>query len=157
MNKVRGHLALMLAVLLLLPGCAHLGRVVDPPEVVLEAVRLDALALQRQVFSVDLHVTNPNRFRMNIRELSYQLTLEGVDLTQGVVDQGLNLAAGASERVTVQIETDLLRSGQGLLSWLRDPGETMRYRVEGVIRPASAWMGEVPYRHSGTVDFADRP
>ncbi|MCP1727700.1 LEA14-like dessication related protein [Natronospira proteinivora] len=153
MNSIRFAMLPLLALMVLLTACAHMERVVKAPEVVLKEIRLDALSLQRQRFSVDLLVSNPNDFRMNIRELSYHLTLEGVDLTRGVFDQGLDLAAGASDQVTVAIETDLLQTGQGLLSWFRDPGDTMAYRVEGVVRPARVWMGEIPYRHSGEVDF----
>jgi len=149
-------LAFLALALFGLSACAHLDRAVKSPEVLLEEVRLDSLSLSRQRFSVDMQVSNPNDFRLRARELTYHLTLEGVDLTRGVFDEGINLSAGGSEQLTVQVETDLLSTGRGLLEWLRSGSrDEINYRIEGELRPRSVWVGDIPYRHSGTVRFQE--
>lgn len=143
----------LLAILLVLPGCASLQRHVETPDVVLESIALESLSLSRQRFRVTLEVSNPNDFRLPIASIRYALDVQGVALTHGVFDEGISLAAGATQNLSLSVETDLLNTGRGLLDWLRDPGEDMAYSIQGEVLPdfpRARWM---PYTHSGRVEL----
>ena len=145
--------AVLLAILLVLPGCASLQRHVETPDVVLQSIALESLSLSRQRFRVTLEVSNPNDFRLPIASIRYALDVQGVALTHGVFDEGISLAAGATQDLSLSVETDLLNTGRGLLDWLRDPGDDMAYRIQGEVLPdfpRARWM---PYTHSGRVEL----
>ncbi|MEA5445654.1 LEA type 2 family protein [Gammaproteobacteria bacterium AB-CW1] len=147
----RKLLGLMLLTLWLLGSCAHLERVVKAPEVALKELRLESVSLSRQRIAVVMDVTNTNAFRLPVREIAYDLQLMDTPLASGVMDEGISLPAGATETVTLSLETDLISTSRGLLDWLRDPGEEIAYRVEGHILPDMGLSDRLPYRHSGTV------
>jgi LEA14-like dessication related protein len=143
----------LLGMLFLLSGCASLQRHVDTPEVVLESFSLESLSLSRQRFRVTLEVSNPNDFRLPIASISYALNVRDVPLTRGIFDEGISLAAGATQSLSLSVETDLLNTGRGLLDWLRDPGEDIDYSIQGEVLPdfpRARWM---PYSHSGRVEL----
>lgn len=145
--------AALLAILLVLPGCASLQRYVETPDVVLESIALESLSLSRQRFRVTLEVSNPNDFRLPIASIRYALDVQGVALTDGVFDEGISLAAGATQNLSLSVDTDLLNTGRGLLDLLRDPGDDMAYSIQGEVLPdfpRARWM---PYTHSGRVEL----
>lgn len=149
----RCSLAGLLAMLLILPGCAYLQREVETPEVVLESIALESLSLSRQRFRVSLLVTNPNDFRLPIASIAYAVRLEDVPLTSGVFDDGMSLPARATETVSLSVDTDLLTTGRGLLDWLRNPGEDIAYSIRGEVLPDFPRARSMPYSHSGRVDL----
>ncbi|MDQ2069968.1 LEA type 2 family protein [Natronospira bacteriovora] len=132
-------------------SCTHLQRELEPPQVRLDAIALESLSLSRQRFRVTLEVHNPNAFRLPIASITYHMTLADVPLTRGRFDEGLSLAAGASQTVNLSVETDLMATGQGLLEWLRQPSEDLPYRMEGEVLPDFSWARARPYRQEGRI------
>lgn len=134
-------------------ACASLQGVVDEPEVRLAGLELVSAGLTEQRFAADLEVHNPNSFRLPVRSFTWDVSVEGVALADGVSDREIDIPAGATERVRLQFDTNLLASAVGLADRLREPGETLTYRIEGELRADLPLIGALPYSHEGTVEL----
>jgi LEA14-like dessication related protein len=136
---------------LLLSGCAHLSHAVKEPEVLLTTLELNRFGLSEQSFTARLSVRNPNDFRLPVRSFTWAVSVEGVPLAHGVSDRAFGIPAGATEEVSLQFGTDLLTTARGLIEWLRSPGETLDYRIEGEFRADLPFAREIPFNREGRV------
>ncbi|RKT45335.1 LEA type 2 family protein [Thiocapsa rosea] len=142
---------LALLVLQLLAGCASLTAPWTAPEVALLGAQPKLLGLDRQSFLVNLGVTNPNDRALPIKGLSYRVVVEGQELAEGSSELARLIPAGGTERVDVEVNSNLL----GLMPTL--PGllltkDTLAWTVSGIAYvDAGGVRLPVPYRHSGTL------
>jgi LEA14-like dessication related protein len=150
------HLLAGLMVALMTAGCAGAYR---QPQVEFEGVRLGGIGLHGGTLYARLMVTNPNRFDLETRYLSYDLEVahtqragEWIAFTQGRVDERVRVAARGSAVIEVPISFRYDDMGAAIRS-LIDTG-AFHYRVSGAVRLAEPVARTFPYRKQGTVSMA---
>ena len=110
------------------------GRVPIPrlPRIRLVGGRVDALTLSRAALRLVVEVANPNSFDVNIRRLSYQLSVNGAQWAQGQLPEDLNLSEKTYRRIEIPVTLDFLQAGEGVYRSLRGAGD-MQYRLSGSV------------------------
>ncbi|MEL0636893.1 LEA type 2 family protein [Marinomonas sp. TI.3.20] len=88
------------------------------PEVAFKGVNMDSIGLSGAKFSVDLEVTNPNDFDVNLSDISYQLASKGTSLGGGEIGK-LDLGKGKTQSLSIPLTvgfSDLGMSSYRLLT-----------------------------------------
>jgi LEA14-like dessication related protein len=156
-DMMRQYRSILLGLLMSIPllGCAGAYR---QPEVQLEGIRLGGIGLRGGTLYAQVMVTNPNRFDLETRSLTYDLEVthpqqagEWVSFAQGVVDERVRVRSRSSTilEVPVQFRYDDM---SGALRSILDTG-TFTYRVSGDVRLAEPVGRTFPYRKTGTVSM----
>jgi LEA14-like dessication related protein len=141
---------LALVLPLFIGGCAALFR---SPTVEIVDVRLVGLGLSSGTAEVTLEVDNPNLFRLEVREFSYLLEIEGSNdrwtrLAEGSSLERVELPRRSTEEVRLRVPFEYGGLGTALQSWW-NTGQ-VNYRIAGDIR-ARGPGGErdLPFRARG--------
>ncbi len=129
---------------LLMPSCALIQPQVIPPDVHVDNVRLISADLRRQVYGVQLRVFNPNAFEVPIRDMVYELEVDGASFANGRVDPGPTLPANAETTLELTFETNMADIAQRAIGWFMRGQTSLEYRVVGVVRVAR--FGAPPFR-----------
>ncbi|MGB7390150.1 LEA type 2 family protein [Marinomonas sp.] len=102
---VEGDVAINLPVLgdLKMP-VAYAGQMPIPqkPEVAFKGVKMDSVGLSGATFNVDLEVTNPNDFDVNLSDVHYKLASKGASLGGGEIKK-IALGKGKTQRLTIPL------------------------------------------------------
>jgi LEA14-like dessication related protein len=150
--------SLLAGLLIALPlaGCSGAFR---QPEVEFEGVRLGGIGLRGGTLYAQVLVSNPNRFDLETRSLTYDLEVphptragEWVSFTQGTIDENVRVAARGATILEVPISFQFDDMSGALRSML-DTG-SFAYRVSGSVRLAEPIGRTFPYRRQGTVSLS---
>lgn len=126
------------------------------PEVRPGSLRWEELSLQTARARLELLVSNPNDFSLDLRSLSYRLHLAGRPVTDLRLDRPLNLAPGGSSRLSLTFSFSPLPFGATFLSILQS--ERASYRLKGSLS-AGTRFGELdlPVDRQGSIAFRSGP
>ncbi|REG86629.1 LEA type 2 family protein [Marinomonas pollencensis] len=80
------------------------------PEVAFKGVKMDSISLSGAKFSMDLEVTNPNDFDVNLSDISYQLASQGTSLGGGEISK-LDLGKGQTQALSIPLTVGLSDMG----------------------------------------------
>jgi LEA14-like dessication related protein len=83
------------------------------PEVKFKNFNLDSIGLSGAEMSVDLEVTNPNVFDLNLKDLSYQLAVEGKSIGQGNI-KTIDLPQGETRNLSIPLSIGMSDMGMNL-------------------------------------------
>lgn len=128
----------------LVHGCAGL-RNLEPPEVVVTAIRPVDATLLEQRFDVDLRIYNPNNRDLGIDGVDFELDLNGERLARGAGATDLDLPRLGEAETTVRVSSSFLGLARQLMSAGQDSAIT--YRMKGRIHLRGG--GSVPFDRSG--------
>ena len=129
------------------------------PEVRLESVSIGGVGLRGATLYADVHVSNPNGFDLETRQLTYDLQLpdpkeEGgwVSFARGSVDEHVRVRSNSSTviKVPIQFRYD---DADGAIRSIMDTG-TFNYRVRGDVRLTEPVGRTIPFSKTGIVSLA---
>lgn len=106
-------------VLLVLFGCAQLGQGLEKPSVKLENIALANNNFLSPRFRLSLRITNPNSIALPVEGMTYAVSIEGVELFDGVKNDIPEIAAYSDTLIDVELGTNLLKAAS-LLSLLKN-------------------------------------
>lgn len=136
---------------LALGGCAALTKQVQAPALSLSQVQILESTLLEQRYRLTVRVDNPNAITLPIRGMHYAVKFAGVDFASGVTPTAFRVPANGAHDVEIDVTTNLLRSAQQLMAYLRDRPETLDYELSGEIEVDLPFVGAVPFTRTGTV------
>lgn len=58
-------------------------------------------------FTVNMNVTNPNQSAASLNKLQYSVSIDDIHFTDGVLDQAVSIAAGATQTVPLTVGVDV--------------------------------------------------
>lgn len=114
---------------LLFAGCATLGPGFEPPTVDLIGIQPAASSSFEQRMQLTLRVINPNRQSLNVRGISYSLSLQGHKVVTGVSNQIPAIAGYGEATVTLDAATSILGGLQVLRDLLTSPQQKVSYEL----------------------------
>ncbi|MEQ8205846.1 MAG: LEA type 2 family protein [Woeseia sp.] len=133
--------ALLLLVVLLLPACAGLRPGFETPSVTVSSFR--ALPSQGAMpnFEIGLQVTNPNAVALNLRGVTYGVSLGGYELIKGVGNDLPVIEAYGQGEFKLTASANLLAGMRLLGNLMSGPKDSVPYEFEakldiGALRPA---------------------
>lgn len=147
---------LIAAALLTLQGCAALKTQIQTPQLSLSQVQMLESTLLEQRYRLTVRVQNPNAVSLPIKGMNYAVKFAGVDFASGVTPMAFRVPARGEHNVDIDVTTNLLRSAQQLMTYLRDRPDTLDYELTGEIQVDLPFVGAVPFSRTGSVDLTTR-
>lgn len=144
--------AAIVALVTLVPGCAGMETLVEPPVVSLRHVEPRDLDISGQTFVLRFDATNPNPFPLPVRSVVYTIRLDGERFAGGEATSAFSVPARSDAGFAITVEVDLLRTAPRLLYVLRDSVERdIPYELEGEFGIDLPYVRPVSFRHSGEI------
>ena len=145
-------LAALVAASALLSGCASMGPVVAVPEVRLRSVELTELGFYGQTFLLGFDVHNPNPFPLPVRNVRYELRLDGKRFAGGETRTGFIVGADSDAEFAISVELDLRHSASGFNTLIESGFErAVKYELKGSLRLDLPAAQSVSFAEAGTV------
>ncbi|NDY94337.1 LEA type 2 family protein [Wenzhouxiangella limi] len=145
--------ALIVAVLLVLTGCASLSPYPDPPTV---SVTSFALAPQSTGmtprFRVGLNVVNPNRRELPLVGMSYSVELEGTRILSGATADLPEVPAYGAADFSVDLSPDLLGSARLLSDLMGRQRDRLSYSFSARLDVGS-WLPDIRVEETGSLSL----
>jgi LEA14-like dessication related protein len=130
-------------------GCASIGRnAFAEPVVTLRDVKLRGVGMTGGSFDVVLSVYNPNGYRLDATQLTYNVLVDSVRFANGTMDQRFTVQEKDSTLVTVPISFSYAGVGEAGRQLLNTG--SVNYRVHGDVSvgtPVGSF--KVPYDRTG--------
>jgi len=127
--------ASVLALLLIVSGCASLSMSFEKPDVKLISVSLlpsDGLA---QNLAIKLRVTNPNSATLPLVGMKYSLSLQGYDLISGVTRDIGSIPGYSDTDVELSATVDWINGLRLIRSLVAKPGSSVSYELDAKLDP----------------------
>ncbi len=120
------------------------------PEVALTAISAQGLDLSGVTMLVRLRVDNPNNVALDLESLTYKLAIEGEQVFEGVMPEGLKLAARGPTPVELPVRLSWLDLPKVARAFLSKP--EVAARVSGTAGIGTAFgVLDVPFQHTEQV------
>jgi LEA14-like dessication related protein len=110
-------------------SCETLRQFIKKPTVSYESMEIRNMSLFEGTIAFNFIVKNPNPIGMSLDKLSYNLKIDGKEFVKGVLDKGVNLKAGGSDRVEIPITVNYLDLAGSLSSFLKK--DSLSYDLSG--------------------------
>jgi LEA14-like dessication related protein len=154
LHATRG-LVLLLAALLVLPGCSSFGSKLESPELSLVGIQMLSTDMFAQKFKVRVLVKNPNELEIPVRGIDYTIILMGDSFAEGVSSDKFLLPAKGEAEFDMVITTNFVSSFGRLLSRVGGGKlQNLEYEIAGEVLVDKGMIRKVPFSHRGTVDIS---
>ena len=116
------------------------------PTIAFEGVSVSSVTRENATLGVELAVTNPNGYRLGVRQLTYRLSVEGESAGEGSIDASVSVPAHGSAIVELPLTLAWAPFRSRALEFALSGG--IEYAVEGEVVFTTP-LGAVrrPYRH----------
>ena len=154
LHAVRG-MTLLLAALVVLPGCSSFGSKLESPELSLVGIQMLSTDMFAQKFKVRVLVKNPNELEIPVRGIDYTIILMGDSFAEGVSNDKFLLPAKGEAEFDMVITTNFVSSFGRLLSRVGGGKlQNLQYEIAGEVLVDKGMIRKVPFSHHGTVDIS---
>ena len=139
--------------LLLLAGCAGLGKQLEPPRISLAHIQPLQFTGLEAVFQIQLRVFNTNDVDLEIKGIEADLEINGKPFATGVSKAAVKIPAFDTALVPLTIYSSVLDIVKGIHG-LQD-AEQLKYRLKGKLRVDGENMMSttLPFQSDGEVTF----
>jgi LEA14-like dessication related protein len=141
----------ILALFVLLSGCAGVGQQLDPPRISLANIRVEEVSGLETAFQIQLRVFNANDVDLNVKGIKAELEINGQPFATGVSNTPVEIPSYGTELVTVTVYSSVIkmfRSVYGLKDF-----EELKYHLTGKLRVSGSNMlpTTLPFESEGQV------
>lgn len=145
---VKKQLYTLLAVALLLFSCAGMEKIIQPPSIRIDTVKLASVDFEKLGLDIVFQVNNPNPFGLSLSGFDYAFTIENKQLLSGRDTRGLALAGQKVSEMHFPLTIKFADVYQ-LISEKKDL-DTLAYSFSGTIIPAGLLAAfKIPFSKSG--------
>jgi LEA14-like dessication related protein len=147
--------------LVLLAGCATMGRDFEKPQVQIAGIRMLGIKGFESTFEVDLRVINPNDIALPVEGVVCDLALNDRHLAKGVANPGEDIPAYGTLLIPVTIYAsliDMVGVAHRLLQGAHGNAapEKWSYAVNGQLDMGGTfWPGKLPFDAKGEIDLQE--
>lgn len=141
----------ILALFVLLSGCAGVGQQLDPPRISLANLRVEEVSGLETAFKIQLRVFNANDLDLNVKGIKAELEINGQPFATGVSNTPVEIPSYGTELVTVTVYSSVIKMFRSVYG-LKD-SEELKYRLTGKLRVSAANMlpTTLPFESEGQV------
>lgn len=141
----------ILALFVLLGGCAGVGQQLDPPRVSLANIKVLEVTGLETAFEIQLRVFNANAVDLNVKGINADLDINGQSFATGVSNTPIDIPSYGTELVTVTVYSSVIKMFRSVYG-LKD-SEELKYRLTGKLRVSGANMlpTTLPFESEGQV------
>ena len=124
----------VLAIGLLLAGCAGLGKPLEAPRVSLADIRVEDFTGFETVFQIQLRVINTNDVDLKVKGIEALLEINGQPFATGVSNTPVKIPSFGTELVTVAVYSSVIKMFKSVYGL--QEAEELKYRLNGKVRVA---------------------
>ena len=137
--------------ILLLAGCAGLGKQLEPPRISLAGIQPLRFTGLEAVFQIQLRVFNTNDMDLEVKGIEADLEINGQSFATGVAKAALKIPAFETSLVPVTIYSSVLDIVKGIHGLQN--AEQLKYRLTGKLRVGGQNMMSttLPFESEGQV------
>ena len=141
------------AVLLLLSGCAGLGKRLEPPRVTLSNIVVQNITIFETTIEVKLRIFNANEIPIAIKGTECDLELMGNHFATGVSNKKVTIPSYESATIPVVVYSSVVSMIKSLLTLQNT--EKLKYKLTGRIRiEGSALLpSAIPFKSEGELSL----
>ena len=141
----------ILALFVLLSGCAGVGQQLDPPRVSLANIKVLEVTGLETAFEIQLRVFNANAVDLNVNGINAELDINGQSFATGVSNTPNDIPSYGTELVTVTVYSSVIKMVKSVYG-LKD-SEELKYRLTGKLRVSANNMlpTTLPFEAEGQV------
>ncbi len=136
-----------------LSACASLPEnPISTPRVTLNDVRVIGLGFKGQTFLLSFDVQNPNPFPLPVRDIGYELKLDGQRFASGETASEFTVPADGNASFSMSVDLNLVQTSPQLLFVIRDGARReIRYELEGRLGVDIPFAPPIRYRSDGPI------
>ena len=147
------RLSPILIAVLMIVGCAGVGKQLEPPRISLANIRVQEVSGLETSFEIQMRVFNANEIDLDVRGISADLDINGQPFATGVSNTPVRIPSYGTELVTVTVYSSVInifKSAYGLKD-----SEAIKYRLNGKVRVSGKNMmaTSLPFESEGQVTF----
>ena len=134
----------------ILTSCSSFKKIIEPPKVRLEKVRISKLSISNADLEVILEVQNPNNIDFDVKNIRYSLDINSKTVTTGTMKEKVIVKAKEKTEVSLPVQVlykDLVSSALLLLQ-----KDGMPYRVQGSVEIGPF---TIPFDDKGSLKSSD--
>jgi LEA14-like dessication related protein len=138
----------LILALLILSGCAGLGRRLEMPRITLSNFSVQEIKVFESVFKIEMRVFNTNDVPLEIKGINCSLELDGKRLATGVTNVKIDIPSYETAIVPMTLYSSVL----DVVTVLRGLGKTenLQYKLTGRLRLGKgAIPSTIPFTSSG--------
>lgn len=151
--RCRGRLVWLILVLVI-SGCQTLNPQFETPSIDVTSIKALPAAGLSQPFSVGLKITNPNPQALSLTGISYQLSIAGHKLAQGVTSNVPTVPAFGEARFTVEVSTNLVGGIKLLNDLLNNPRDSLPYELRAKLGTGLPLLPGISVVEQGEFSFS---
>lgn len=142
-------ICLIVAVIMMLPGCMMPGKKMVPPRVQIAGIEVEEVRIFETLFRVELRIINPNSEPMDIRGIDCELELLDRKIASGVTDKGMTIPGLGTAMVSVDLYSSVVDVVKGIMR-LHET-KALKYAVTGRVHSrGGAFMPSIfPFSSTG--------
>jgi LEA14-like dessication related protein len=154
-SRLSGSAAAALLVLLMLAGCAGLGKPLETPRISLADIQVQESKGLETTFLVQLRVMNPNDVDLDIRGVECDLAINDKPFAYGISNTTVKVPAFGSETLPVTVYSSVIDIIKGLFGLPQR--EDLHYQLKGKVRLGGAGLmpSSLPFDSQGTISIKD--
>jgi LEA14-like dessication related protein len=132
---------------------------IDYEEPTVELISFKALPLNglEQNFEVGLKLINPNNFELPFNGISYQLSVAGKSLAQGVAADIPTAKAYGESRFVVPVSTSLIGGFRVLKALIDNQGQDISYQLRAKIDIDIPFVPKLTVIQNGVIPLGQKP
>ncbi|MGI9292059.1 MAG: LEA type 2 family protein [Gammaproteobacteria bacterium] len=146
----------VLALALLLPGCATLGPNYEQPTVTLSSFNAIPSEGMVPAFEVGLRIINPNTTALDMVGVVYTISVAGHELVKGVGRDFETIDGYSEGEVKLTASANLLAGIQFIGDMMNNTEETMEYEFKAKL-DLSGLYPSINIRETGQINLFDTP
>jgi len=101
------------------------------PKIALNKISVDELSFTGAKLNIQMDLTNPNVFGVDIRNLVYQLNINNQSWAKGNLSESISLKENASQSLAIPIHVNFIEIGTSAFSLLKNPKAPLNYHLTG--------------------------
>jgi LEA14-like dessication related protein len=157
MTPLRQYIGLfsgLMAILLILSGCAGWGQRLESPRITLANFNVQEIKIFESVFTIEMRVFNTNDTPMEIKGLNCDLELNGKRLATGVANVKINIPSYETALIPITLYSsvlDVMRVLRGLAK-----NDNLEYKLTGHLRLGKGTMpSTIPFKSTGELPLQE--
>ncbi|MGE5256895.1 MAG: LEA type 2 family protein [Hyphomicrobiales bacterium] len=153
--RLRGSAATALLALLMLAGCAGIGKPLETPRISLANIQVQESKGLETAFLVQLRVMNPNDVDLDIRGVDCDLEINDKPFAYGISNTPVKVPAFGSETLPITVYSSVLDIVKSLLGLPQR--EDLTYKLKGKVHLAGGGLmpSLLPFDSQGTISIKD--
>lgn len=133
-----------------LGGCSGMIPKLEPPDLQVVGVELQASDLLQQQLRVRMRVTNPNDRALPVRGITYRVEVAGEQFATGESERDFEVPALGSTEFDLSMKAN---AASVLLKLMGNRSQALDYRLTGRVQLASGLLRSIPFEEKGTFNL----